>query len=232
MVNGKNIRKQIPQRLRTDTAEKRLLRRFIKEKNLLETFNRFRRIAGIKTKEFTVKQDEQSHRLVAFRKGDKTIVLDAFSLRVMATTKRFNLQSIERGSQQTKARKTRFGKKIFIQNQVVVKLREIARTPLTNVIAVDRTTWLAKKLGKLFISVTFTGEKGEKFVAEGGSRQLRLLNFQQERTKAFNEAFRGALGQVPFSYKDFIINWIHYSYFIQKKRPQPIFQHGAAIRAV
>ena len=232
MANGKTTRGRIPIRLRTNTKEKQLLRRFIKERNLLETFNRFRRISGIKTKEFTAKQDGQSHRLVAFKQGDKTIVLDAFSLRVMATTKKFDLQSIERGLQQTFTKKRRFGKKIFVQSAVAVKLREISRTPLTNVIVVDRTSPLSRKLGKIFVSVTLISDKGERFTAEGGSNQLRLLNSESERTKAFNEAFNGAVGQAPFYSKNFIINWIHYSYFIGKKRPQPIFQHGRALRAV
>ena len=62
--------------------------------------------------------------------------------------------------------------------------------------------------------------------------ELRLLNVEGQKKIAFNQAFQGALSQINFSYETFRINWMHFSYFIEKKRPQAVFHHREIIRAV
>ncbi len=113
-----------------------------------------------------------------------------------------------------------------------IKLKELTRTPLTNVVQIDRSAPLTKKVGKIFINVTFIGKQKERFTVEGGSRELRLLGTNSQRKIAFDQAFAGALSLIQFSYETFIINWVHFSYFIPKKKPQPVFHFENTIKAV
>lgn len=225
--------------------EERLAKDFLRERNLLTTFNRFKRLKGIKKKTIMTEQDGISQRLVIHKRGKRLIIRDAFSLRVLATTKRFNFKNILNAFSQKK--ETSYvlsiphkGKKRdgFIKKNIL-KLKELTRIPLTNVVQVDRLTPLRKKIGKLFINVTFIsksklGLPAERITVEGGSRKLRLLNVEGQREIAFNQAFQGALSNpaITFSYDTFIINWIHFSYYIAKKKPQPIFQFENVLKAV
>lgn len=217
----------------------RVARDFLRERNLLVTFNRFKRIKSIKKIRITTEQDDISQRLVIHKRGDKLVIRDAFSLRVLSITKKFNFRTIRNAFQMRKEKsivfKNRAGQdKQGILRENVLKLKEITRIPLTNVIQVDRSAPLRRKVGRLFINVTFIGKRGQRITVEGGSNRPRLLNVISQQRIAFNEAFRGALGNVvvDFSYESFIVNWIHFSYFEEKKRPQPIFQFEKALRAV
>ena len=69
----------------------------------------------------------------------------------------------------------------------------------------------------MFISVTFKA-RGGKMTTQGGSRKLRLLTNAGQRTRAFNEAFKGALGKINFSYTSFEINWVHFAYTFPREK--------------
>lgn len=220
-------------RPRNTIKEVRAAKDFLRQRNLLSTFNRFKKIRSLKKKSFTVEQDDISHRLVALKRGNRIIVLDAFSLRQLATTKRFNLNTIQRAFEGREVRTRKFGSKTFQAVKNKVSLSEVTRIPLVNVVEIQRRTALRKKVGRIYMSVTFTSEKGDVQTTEGGSRQPRLLSDIGERDKAYEEALFGAKSKLAFyDVKDFIINWIHFSYFIEKKKPQPIFQFEKSLKAV
>jgi len=102
-----------------------------------------------------------------------------------------------------------------------IKLKLLFTEKYENVKVEHRQTALRKKFGKLFMSVTFKGKNNQIKVVEGGSQTTRILSRHNERTKALNEAFKGALSLINFSYDTFQINWVHYAYYSNTKMNVP-----------
>jgi len=225
MVSTKNISES--------KKQEKLARKFLRERNLLTSFNRFKRISPKRKKAIMIQQDGLSQNVLAFRRGNKVIIVDKFSLRTLATTKRFNLNQIESALQTRKLVKKMFGKKVFDTKISLLKLKELSRVPLTNVIQIERNAPLRKKVGRMFVSFTFTSEQNEVVTVEGGSQIVRTLISREDREKAFNEALNGAKSQLPFyNPKRTVVNWIHFSYFLPKKRVQPVIMEGKIKRAI
>ena len=190
-------------------TEKQLMQ-FLRERKLTSAFKRYKKIRyGRKLK---IIIDGVNKNILVYKKNNKTIIADRYTLKTLATTKRFNLRNINKG----------FKEKIVIRNgkkfrTTPVKLKVIDTIKFKNTVHNDRTFALKKKVGKLFMSVTFIGKHKERKTVEGGSRKLRLLKVKSQYNIAFNEAFKGAWSQVNFSPQDWIINWVHYSYVETRK---------------
>jgi len=218
MVNGKYIQSNL-------TRSQYI---FLKERGLLQAFKRAKNLE--RQKKITVEQDGRKQSLILtrelYKKQKTTVIRDFFSLRKLGSSKR-SIKSTE-SDLKTRAEKTSFlfGKQLKT-NFYKKRLNEIQRTPLTNFVLNERTNPYRKKLGQMYIDVTFYA-KGKKRTVEGGSHSPADLSIKSNKLRAFNEAFAGALSLIDFSYETFRINFIHYSYFIPKRKIQPVFHAGAA----
>lgn len=85
---------------------------------------------------------------------------------------------------------------------------------------------IERRVGKLNMGITFYGQGKEKHTAVASSARVHLLTDPEGRDRAFDEAFRGAMSSLPFSYTSFKINWISYSYYIRKDKIYALRGHG------
>lgn len=203
--------------LKNTKRERKLLKKFITERGLRGSFRRYRNIK--RSIKFDVKIDDTPERLIAYRRKDRTIVADRFTLKTLATTKRFNLANIQLAFKKKSFNVKQFkSNKIpaFVQSKYILELREISKTRMTNVFHVQRTRALKTLRGQIYIKVAFRSKSGAFRIVEGGSQILRDLSIKSEKQKAFEEAFNGASSQAGFSWDDFEIIWVHYAYFIDR----------------
>ncbi len=206
------------------------IRSFLRERKLLGAFQRSQRIKRKINFQTTI--DGHKRDLIAYKKNGKTIVADKFSLRTVATTTRYNTRNVQNVIKNRVVvirkigRRSKVGIKANEKQKIgdtskpfktsTLKLNEVSRTFFEKSLHVRRTRPLRNKIGKLDISVTFFGKNKERFTAEGGSARTRLLTDKKELNKSFNEAFRGALSFITFSYERFEINWMHFSYTLKR----------------
>ena len=214
--------------IKDSKRENKLLKKFITERGFRGSFRRYKNIK--RTVKFDVKFDDTSEQLIAYRRNKRTIVADRFTLKTLATTKRYNLANIQNAFRKKTFNVKRFkSKKIpeFKMSRYDLQLKEISRTKLTNVFHTERTTFLKTLRGQLYIKVAFKSRSGGFAVVEGGSQKLRDFSGkdgESNRQKAFEEAFNGASSQAGFSWDDFEIIWIHYAYFIDRTSKQGAFE--------
>lgn len=186
------------------------VKRFLRERKLLKSYKRFQKIK--RSRKIKVSVDGESKILLVYKEKGRTILANPYTLEKLATTKRYNIKNIEQGFKEKLTLKQ--GKKT---KTTPIKLKIIKKTYYDKTIHTERSFPLRKAIGKIFLSATFYGSRGIKTTTEGGSQTLRLLSSNTEREKSFEEAFRGAWGQVNFSPQDWVINWIHYNYVRPKK---------------
>lgn len=204
-------------------------KRFLKERGLFTAFQRAKRIKKATRAEIT--QDDRKQVILLERRtfaGDdklirkKTIIRDFFSLRVLGTSKKNINQTLS--DLKVKDKKAyNFSGKRFTSNFYKKRLIENRRIPLNNVILVERTRNLGRKFGQIYLNITFYKNETRKNV-EAGSHSPSDLSDKNNRNIAFDEAFKGCLSQIDFSYDRYEVNWIHYAYFIPKQKVQPVFQ--------
>lgn len=173
-------------------------------------------LSGKRLKKVEATQNGVKLRLLAFREKGKTKVLDFQTLKQVAVTTRYTPKNIRQGIETSKTGKKRIGKEDVIVKRPDVRVSLIEREFTPNFFQTVRQFPLKKKLGKVFLSVTFF-KGNNRMTVEGGSRRLRNLSSAREFRMSYDEAFKGAMSQINFSYERFVINWVHYSYFLPRK---------------
>lgn len=150
-------------------------------------------------------------------KGKKrvTVVADATTLKTMLTTRKYNTSNILQGFNTGIVRGKFFGRDKIEHRVRELNLKVIESVPLKNVFVRRYTKAREMKIGQVYTSITFISGEGKSVTVEGGSRRKRLLSDDNEVRTAFNEAYKGALGNaaINFSPKRHIVNWVHYSYY-------------------
>ena len=196
-------------------------KKFLKERKLTSSFRKFQKIK--KKRNFEVVVDGERKFLTAYKKGNKTIIADRLSLRTLATTKKFNLTNVMSGFKSKKIT-SKFGGKIIKKQTTPIKLKEVRREVLKNFSLVEKSNPIRKRVGQIYISVTFWKGKEEsptaKQTVEGGSRKQRQLINNRNKRIAFDEAIKGAWSQVRFSPDGYRVNYIHYAYYINRSRQE------------
>jgi hypothetical protein len=170
----------------------------------------------MRKKSFKAVVDGRPMHLYAYKSKNKTIVRSREDNRIILQSKKHNTNNIQRlFNEKSEKEQTikRNGKDITFRLKEV-RYREIEKTKLTGgkTMFITRGSALKKSVGQVFISVTFI-KGSQKYTAEGGSNSQRLLNIKEEREKAFDEAYKGALSQCPFSPDKAVVNWVHYAYY-------------------
>ncbi len=203
-----------------NSNDTKLLRKFLKERGLTKTFNRSKKIKR-KTKA-NINIDGTLIKVIVHKSKGKTVIRDFNSLNILATTTKYNTRNFKKGLQlktREVKRKTKKGKTI-IETIISrdIKLKELFTEIKANVLIKHKQTPLRTKFGKIFMSVSFYHKGKLKCIKEGGSQKTRILSRAKERKIAIDEAFKGAVSQINFSFDNFKINWIHYVYYYSRRK--------------
>lgn len=183
---------------------------FLEERNLTPTFKRFQKLKKVRKRHLKIEIDGVPQRLLVYKNKKTTFILDAFTLKNLATTTKYTPKNIEKGFELKEIKNKKFS---ILKRDI--NLKNVNTTVLTNNIQIERSRPIKTKMGKLFLNVTFFG-KGHQQTSEGGSRKVKNLGIPSEKKIAFDEAFKGALSYIDFSYETYRINWIHYTYYYKK----------------
>ena len=214
--------------------------KYIERRSLTNSFNRFKTIK--RGRRFKAVIDDERLNLIAFKRSNKTYVVDKKTYKPIIRTKNFNtveIQSeINRLPKTTNVfdvfnaefKKEKGDKKGFIKKVEISKRKRTfkllrLRTDL------ERGNQIYKRQviehysdplkkgneGRIRINVTFISNDNDVQTVEGESHGERNLSSETQRNIAYNEAFKGALSSISFyDVKDFTINWVHYTYFVKK----------------
>jgi len=207
---------------------------FLKERDLQTIYRRFISLKGKRKKELLINVGGENRPAIAFRTKNRILFRDPKSLALLSSTTK--VRKLNDVPQIFKIRE--FNRRKFLDIKIKngingVFLPQFRRTDVKreifkNTIHFETVRPLQGKVGKIFLSITFfkvnsTGRKVESITLEGGSRQNRLLTDRLERQKSFNEAFKGALSQLNFSYDGFTVNTIRFFYKQPKEEQRLVF---------
>jgi len=192
-------------------------RKFLKERNLTAIYNRYSKIKRKKIETVTI--NDIKKRIVIYKKNNKTYIADYQTLKVLATTKKYNTKTVINGLKSRNIsinKTTKSGKKIIVHKVTKdIKLKEIYREELTNTIFIKRQIPLRKaNIGRLVLTITFIGKNTR--VTEIGISRTRLLGKKSQYLIAFDEAFFMASAKAGFSWDTYIIQSETFDYYIKK----------------
>jgi len=201
------------------TTEKQL-RKFLKERNLQKSFRVFQSIKGKRRRRININFEGEKKELLVFKRKKKLIIADAFTLRTLATTTKFNIKNVEKGFIPSK--KTRKFSVVNSRGEVIkglfrksapIKLKVTDTTLLrkTNSFKVTRTRAISQRFGRVLLNITFFKGRIHQTV-EAESFSFLVVNKKNDKAQAFKEAYRRCVSQISFSYETFIINHVRFVY--------------------
>ena len=212
----------MPDKFKKFLRERNLSREFKESKLSQSVYLTRKRLTYSFKKDKTIKRrvrfsstiDDDKRNLISYRKNNKTVLADAYTLREITRTKKYSTRNIKFAINLRRQEiKTLDGKQAKV-NERILKLNTLRRTRTENYLRIDRSTPL-KKIGRLIANITFIGRLGQRATSEGGSASYRDLTIERQYNIALKEAIRGAWASpnIRFSPKDFYVNWIQYRYY-------------------
>lgn len=213
--------------------KRRLFQSFLRERGLQTIFRRFNKLSQRKRKSVTLQVGGENRPAVAFKTKNRIIFRDPQSLAIISSTSKFKrlkdvpqfFRFLERDKSEFLGIKTTNNVGKF---KPQFRRTDVSREIFKNTVHVETLRPLRKKVGKIFLSITFfkgssLDRATSKVTFEGGSRKLRLLTDRSQRQEAFDEAFQGALSFLNFSYDGFVVNRIRFFYKLPKQQTSLVF---------
>lgn len=208
-------------------SNRELFRNFLRERDLTTVFRRFQALKRRKRKAINIFVGGEERPVVAFKTKKRIIFRDPQNLAVVSSTSRFRkLKDVPVFFQVFERNRKEFLNIELKQGGVFkpqFRRTDVKREIFKNTIHFETVRPLARKVGKIFISVTFFKE-GKKQTVEGGSRKNRLLTDPKDRQDSFDEAFIGSLDGLDFyNWEKFEVNWIRFFYKTPKTEQRLVF---------
>jgi len=167
-----------------------------------------------------------------YKKGKTTHIVDAYDLRKIATTKKYNTRNFKEGFKQ----KTIIKKKqvtVKIKGKDVKETREYQYTvqPLKRMFIrkekynkfnlVHSERYKRKKEGYVYLKIKFMKGKNITKVVDAHSSRTRPLASSRQRNVAWSDAYRRCISQINFSPDDYNILEEHYLYLENRPELRP-----------